>query len=66
MTSRIDGTPARSMASRSIPMPRPPQGGKPVLEGQEVVLVDRLGLLVAAGGQRRLGLEAARAGRPGR
>src|SRR5437868_13106295 len=34
-------------------------GREPVLQGEEVVLVDRLGLLVAAGGQGGLVLEAA-------
>src|SRR5512141_1656390 len=35
MTSRMDGTPVRTMTSRSSPMPRPPVGG--LVAGGEVL-----------------------------
>ena len=57
ITSRIDETPAISITSRSIPMPSPPHGGSPY-SSAHVVLVDTVGLVVAGGGELRLGLEA--------
>ena len=49
MTSRIASAPVISITRRSMPIPSPPVGRQPVLERVDVVLVDRLGLLVAAG-----------------
>ena len=66
MTSRIESAPVSSITSRSMPMPEPAGRRQAVLERADVVVVDRLGLLVAAGLQLRLGLEALAPGRPGR
>ncbi len=60
ISSRIDSSPETSMTSRSRPIPNPPVGRQPVLECLHVVLVDRLGLLVTAGPEAGLVLEARR------
>ena len=48
MTSRIVSRPASTIASRSIPSPRPPVGGMPYDERLDEVRVALLGLDVAA------------------